>query len=208
MLGSTALRPLLLLLACLPVVLVACGDDAAPDDDGQQGGAGGGGSPTTTSTMTSTGGAAEATIGDACEGLSNYDAVCYEDPDFDVASCNAAGACFPLIYRDDAEQPMLDCFAGWATAPTCNEWCSDQVAPSLTPAPAHTAHEASCAAYEKDCGHDGGDICGNPVVQLEPAIVAIITECLDGECAALESCLEDAVGDYLASCGGETGGLW
>src|SRR5687767_2603331 len=208
MLGSTVLRALLLLLVVVPVTVVACGDDADPavdddgndDDDDDDDGDG--------SSTTSTGGVTAATIDDACQGMSNYYEVCYDDSAFDVAGCTAADACFALVYRDDAEQPMLDCFAGWATSPTCDDWCSDQVAPTLTPAPEHTAHEASCAAYENDCGQSAGDVCRNPVVQLEPALVAEITACLDGECAALDDCLDMAVDDYLAPCGGDTGGLW
>lgn len=205
--AQAALRALFLMLSLAAATVGACAGDSDPDEEQDDDDDDDDGSSTTTSTTG--GGTTDATLEDACQGIANRYEVCYEDPDYDVATCSAANACFSAIYRDDAEQPMLDCFAGWGQNPDCDgEYCSDQIAPSLTPTPEHTAHEASCAAYETDCGQSAGDVCRNPVVQLEPALVAIITNCIDGQCGALEACLDQAVGDYLAPCGGDARGLW
>lgn len=190
---------------CIAVLSFACGDDGSSGtgDDGS-----GGDNPTTSTTSTSTG-TSEATIEDACAGRGNKDATCYQDPAFDEQACAATEGCFRKIYRDDAEQAMLDCFAGWDKDPDCNgDWCTEVVAKSLEAEAAHKAHVASCNAYEAACGGGAGDICRNTVVPLDSKLLAVIKPCLDGECAALDSCLSEAVGDFLASCGGETGGLW
>ncbi len=197
-------------LAFLSLLTIAArGDTTLADGGGGGGGGVGDGGNGSSTAGSSAGGATSVTIEEACQGLADRDLACYEDPDFDVPSCVAKEACFRKIYRDEAEQPMLDCFAAWSSDPDCEgDWCSDKIQGDLTAAAEHTAHAAKCASYEADCGQGAGDICKNPVVQLAPDLVAAFGICLDGQCADLDACLEAAVDDYLASCGGDVSGLW
>ncbi len=162
-------------------------------DDDDDDGAGG---STTTSTTT----AAPATVEAACLGIADRDLACYEDDSFDVPRCVATEPCFRHLYRDDAEQPALDCFAAWSTAPACGgPWCTETL--NIGALPEHQAHAARCATHEQSCG--GSDICGNSVAHLEPALVASLDSCFDGSCAAFDDCISSAYDAYLSACGGD-----
>jgi hypothetical protein len=183
----------------LAAAIAACGSEPSrsrSDDDNND----------TTSTTTTTGSGMQtpATISEACAGLASRRLQC-DELQIDQGACVAAEACFRKVYRDDAEQPLLDCYAAWSANPDCGgPYC--QV--PLQPAPEHTAHQQRCAGLLASCGIDP-DICNNDFSDLEGALLASLAPCFDAGCnqSAFEDCVGAAVDDYLASCGGDLGGL-
>jgi hypothetical protein len=195
------------------LVFAACtARTESDDDDGGSTNTATGSGLTTSASSTGSGSGGQpgtATVADACAGLAAHELACSQS-DFDEAACTAAEACFRLMARDDAEQPLLNCYAGWSTNPDCDGlWCTEVVATSLAPSPEHLAHQQRCDAWVARCGGTGGDICRNPITHWEPAVVALLAPCFDMGCpqSVLETCVEDTVGSYLAQCGGELGRL-
>lgn len=169
------------------------GTSAADDDDG-----GGGGSFPSNGSTTTTGGGESYTVADACAGLANREAVCFEGV-LDEVACQDAGACFRLITRDEAEPLLLSCYAAWADDPACTEpHCLDTV--FIGWEMAHHNHAARCADFANRCNVDGGDICRNDTSHLESDLLEALAPCFDGPCGSLDSCIENAVTAYTGGC--------
>jgi hypothetical protein len=158
-------------------------------------------------THVSDAGPGDASVAEACEGLARKHLQCYQNR-FDQARCAAAADCFRLVFRDQAEQALLNCYAAWATTPDCDgEWCTQQIK-GIEPTAEHAAHEQRCRAYVSACGGDGGDICNNGVLAVDGALLAALAPCFENGCGGLKDCVNDAASSYLVQCGGNVGGLW
>jgi hypothetical protein len=130
-----------------------------------------------------------ATVEDACRGISVRWQSCYGSS-FDPVGCTATEACFRDIARDVAEPALLGCYAAWNDDPACAApHCIEQVEVPLDAA--HIVHEERCTAYVARCGGDGGDICSNPVGQLEGSLLDGIAVCFDLPCGELEDCVNE-----------------
>ncbi|HZO16386.1 MAG TPA: hypothetical protein VFB62_24095 [Polyangiaceae bacterium] len=148
------------------------------------------------------------TVESACAGIAAQWLACYDDPDFDQVSCRGAEACFRLATRDEAEEPLLACYAAQSNNPNCDgPHCIEQMT-QFEPTAEHIAHQQRCNAHVAACGGDGGDICSNNALHIEGAVLAALGPCLERGCgAAVEECISQAVSSYLSSCGGDLGGL-
>lgn len=195
--------------AVMSFAFAACTVRSNNDDDDDAGST----THSVTSTTTGSGMTPEpATVADACNGIADRELQCDGSTDFDRARCVAAEACFRIATRDEAEQPLLDCYAGWSAAPDCDgAWCTERVATQLQPMPEHVAHVQRCAEFDSTCGSSGGDICTNAtsLYNWEPSLVAQFATCFDLGCSQdlLEDCVSERVSAYLAQCGGQLGRL-
>lgn len=112
--------------------------------------------------------------------------------------------CIASVYEASLIQPLADCLL----ARTCDQLnsdddCVDQVSFPNGPSADQQAEAQACTAKIQQCEADGfvvaGDHCGTMIRPLtKQSIRDALKTCFDGECSALQSCIDTAIAP--ASC--------
>lgn len=159
-----------------------------------------------------TGGGSASPIESACAGLVKQDKECGSGQKVDYAACVGSETCFKSLYRDDAEAPLLACYA----ASSCTSGpCRIEVAATLDFTQASTAHNQRCKQFEIDCPSTSvkTDLCHQINSSdaywkvFDDALFTAIAPCFDQPCDQLDVCIDKVAAMLLASCGGDLHGL-